>query len=148
MNDGFQTDLDIASTAAFPLPFRVLFLIGVGILGWATNLHGLDVLGVDTVTAMDLRTDEGYLPRSLPSRLGGFRLLSESTNYAPIYRLFTTYSVWSFFSWVFFRYATYGNVQLVDLFAYIPAISTLFVLAVLISPFDIFQKRERDMFLL
>ena len=41
--------------ASFPLPFRVLVLAGTGILCWATNLHGLHILGIDAAAALDIR---------------------------------------------------------------------------------------------
>lgn len=149
MNDSSDVEAETPFTAAFPLPFRVLFLAGIGILGWATNLHGLDVLGVDAVSAMDLRTHEGHLPKSLaPGRSPGFRLISEFTShYSPIYRLFTAYAVWCFLSWFLFLYATRGDMKLVDVFGYIPAVSALCILGILICPFNVLQKRERDMFL-
>jgi hypothetical protein len=46
-----------AFSAAYPLPFRVLTLIGLEILLWAINLHVLTSLGIDAAGALDL-TDE------------------------------------------------------------------------------------------
>ncbi|KAK8847440.1 hypothetical protein IAR55_005298 [Kwoniella newhampshirensis] len=42
-------------SASFPLPFRVLFLIGLAQLLWAINLHVLSWLGLDTSWILDLR---------------------------------------------------------------------------------------------
>ncbi|WVQ83274.1 hypothetical protein IAT38_005413 [Cryptococcus sp. DSM 104549] len=42
-------------SASFPLPFRVLFLIGLAQLLWAINLHVLHLLGLDTSWILDLR---------------------------------------------------------------------------------------------
>lgn len=42
-------------SASFPLPFRVLFLIGLAIFLWATNLHVLHLLGLDTAYILDFR---------------------------------------------------------------------------------------------
>ncbi|KAJ7497455.1 EXS family-domain-containing protein [Mycena latifolia] len=140
---------EIPVIISFPLPFRVLVLAGLGILGWATNLHGLDLLGVDVVTAMDLRVDANSSNSHLPPHLaGGPKPPSHpSVIYTAVYRLFAAYSIWCFFSWAAFRYLTYGNMRLVDAFGYIPAISALVVLLVLILPVDAFYKRERDKFL-
>ncbi|KAJ6587079.1 EXS family-domain-containing protein [Mycena vulgaris] len=134
---------------SFPLPFRVLALVGVGIFGWATNIHGLDLLGVDVVTAMDLRVDANSSNSHLPPHLsGGPKYPSHpSVIYTAVYRLCAAYSLWCFFSWAIFRYLTYGNMGLVDAFGYIPAISALVVLLVLVLPVDAFSKRERDKFL-
>ena len=46
-----------AFSTAYPLPFRVLTLIGLEILLWAINLHVLTSLGIDAAGALDL-TDE------------------------------------------------------------------------------------------
>ena len=129
--------------AFFPLPFRALFLAGMGTLGWATNLHGLELSGVDVVTAMDLRTPESAVKLPLPWN----HHYKTSAIYSPVYRLFIAYSLWCFGAWTLYIYSAHGNVMLVDAFGYIPAICGLFVLIVLISQFDAFQKRERDMFL-
>jgi hypothetical protein len=134
---------------SFPLPFRVLALAGLGVLGWATNLHGLDLLGVDAVAAMDLRVDANQPNAHLPPHLsGGPKHPSQpSIIYTAVYQLFAAYSLWCFISWAMFRYLTYGNMSLVDAFGYIPAISALVVILVLICPIDAFYKRERDKFL-
>ncbi|KAJ7446224.1 EXS family-domain-containing protein [Mycena galericulata] len=137
---------EIPVILSFPLPFRVLVLTGLGILGWATNLHGLDFFGVDVVTAMDLRIEaDSHLP---PHRSSGPKHPSHpSTIYTAVYRLCAAYSAWVLFTWAAFRYLTYGNMTLVDAFGYIPAISALVVLLVLVCPVDAFYKRERDKFL-
>ncbi|KAJ7647193.1 EXS family-domain-containing protein [Roridomyces roridus] len=131
----------------FPLPFRVLVLSSLGILGWATNLHGLDLAKVDVVGAMDLRVEAAvdHLPplRSATPKSPS----SPAIIYSAVYRLCAAYSFWVFLSWAAFRYVTYGNMVLVDAFGYIPAISALVVLLVLVCPIDAFWKRERDKFL-
>ncbi|KAJ6499143.1 EXS family-domain-containing protein [Mycena sanguinolenta] len=140
---------EIPVILSFPLPFRVLVLAGLGILGWATNLHGLDMLGVDAVAAMDLRLDADthlHLPPHLSSSAPKYPA-QPSMIYNAVYRLFAAYSLWVFFSWVAFRYLTYGNMSLVDAFGYIPAVSALVVLLVLICPIDTLYKHERDKFL-
>lgn len=45
-------------SSAFPLPFRVLALIGLAVLLWAVNVHVLTVLGVDVGWAVDLGGSE------------------------------------------------------------------------------------------
>ena len=42
---------EISFSTSFPLPYRVLVLGAVGVLGWATNLHGLTLLGIDAASA-------------------------------------------------------------------------------------------------
>ncbi|KAJ9114034.1 hypothetical protein QFC22_005854 [Naganishia vaughanmartiniae] len=45
-------------SSAFPLPFRVLALIGFALLLWAVNLHVLTLLGLDVAWAVDLGAPE------------------------------------------------------------------------------------------
>ncbi|KAJ7217891.1 EXS family-domain-containing protein, partial [Mycena pura] len=139
---------EIPVILSFPLPFRVLALAGLGILGWATNLHGLDLLGVDVVAALDLRVEADHNPHLPPHLSGGPKQPSHpSVIYNAVFRLFAAYASWCLFSWAVFRYLTYGEMTLVDAFGYIPAISALVVLLVLVSPIDAFYKCERDKFL-
>ncbi|KAF6763076.1 EXS family-domain-containing protein [Ephemerocybe angulata] len=49
---------DFHQAVDLPLPYRIFLLLGLGILGWATNLHGLEALDVDVVAALDLRPDD------------------------------------------------------------------------------------------
>ncbi|KAG1878372.1 EXS family-domain-containing protein, partial [Suillus subluteus] len=131
-------------STSFPLPFRVLFLIGLGILGWATNLHGLHLLGIDAGSALELHPGRAFLPTSSSSsRVSS----SPRVSYMSVYRLFAGYASWCFAGWSFFRLATHSNTVLVDTFKYIPALSSLGVLTTLICPFELCQKRERDVFL-
>ena len=58
---------EIAFSTNFPLPYRVLALGAVGILGWATNLHGLNLLGIDAATALELSTRQSKPRPSDPS---------------------------------------------------------------------------------
>ncbi|KIR43059.1 hypothetical protein I307_04195 [Cryptococcus deuterogattii 99/473] len=46
-------------SASFPLPFRVLFLVGLATLLWALNLHLLAAIGIDISAVLDLRDDPG-----------------------------------------------------------------------------------------
>lgn len=136
-------------TVSFPLPFRVLVLVGLGILGWATNLHGLDLLGVDVVTAMDLRLEGNNPVTPLPAhRPAAFKsTINAYLIYRAAYRLFMAYSIWCFSLWLLYRFVTWGDITRVDAFGYIPGICALFAVLALICPFDVLHKRERDKFL-
>lgn len=142
MNDS-DGDWEIPWSVFFPLPFRVLALVGVGILGWATNLHGFSILGVDAVSAMGLRPETDQ--HSTLHRTSGLQSLPSL--YEPLYRIFIGYSVWCLSTWALFRYATFGDLSLVDVYGFIPGVSTLLILLVLICPFNILHKLERDKFL-
>ncbi|KAI8993059.1 EXS-domain-containing protein [Trametes punicea] len=141
-------------SAAFPLPFRVLCLVGLGILGWATNLHGLHLWHVDAVGTLELSstTYEGYrLTSPLPTdrRPRGWKHIEHyaAASYLPVYKVFAAYSVWTFSCWLLFRYATHGDVSLVDHYKFVPAIAVLCLLTVLVCPFNVLYKHERDRFL-
>lgn len=142
------TNYDPPFAATFPLPFRVMFLAGMGVLGWATNLHGLEALGIDAAKALDLRSPSSSRA-ALPShRSPGFRLIPQATTlWDPLYRLLAVYSLWCFIAWALFRLATRESMLIVDVFRYIPAITGLGVATALVCPFDVLYKRERDMFL-
>ena len=155
LNSDSSLGQELFFSAAFPLPFRVLCLAGLGILGWATNLHVLHSLGLDPVAALDLhlyRHDGHRLTASGPSttaRVFGWKLSldSGSSIYMPVYRLFLTYSVCVFSAWLVWWHATHTDYTLVDVFKFIPALAALFVLTALICPFNVFEKGERDRFL-
>ena len=144
-------NVKMAFAASFPLPFRVLCLIGMGILGWATNLHGMALFGVDAVSALDIRSHDEHSSRLLthsPRQGVGFKVIDVSyQKYTPIYRLLWSYSLWSLLAWIIFRFTTYGRLELVDACRYIAALCGLGVIGALVCPFEVFEKPERDMFL-
>ncbi|EIN11759.1 EXS-domain-containing protein [Punctularia strigosozonata HHB-11173 SS5] len=139
--------------ASFPLPFRALSLIGIGILGWATNLHVTHLLGIDAASILDLALGgAGGLRTPLPTDRTHVHSrvhdrYATGTYKAP-YRLFVSYATWCTATWLLFRVATRGEIESVDRFKYIPAVACLGVIGVLVSPFNVLYKRERDAFLL
>jgi hypothetical protein len=149
---------DLSFVIAFPLPFRVLFLAGVGILGWAANLHGLRLLGVDAASALDLRTVERGPTSPLPLNVdgrhphahGAIEQPADTTASlsSPLYRLAFWYGIWCSAAWMLYRSATDGNAVLVDFFKYIPAVCSLVVLIFMLSPYDFMHKPERDAFIM
>ena len=150
---------EIAFSARFSLPFRVLFLGGLGILGWATNLHGLNALGIDAASALELSTHQPHRLANhsyaasepdtpLPTARSGWKFVPHpSTLYGPVYKLFLYYAGVSLFGWACYQHATRGDVELVDVYKFIPSVLMLLLLMMLVSPFDVFEKRERDKFL-
>lgn len=139
----YINNFEVPLAASFPLPFRVLFLVGLGVLGWATNLHGLQLLGIDGPGALGLNASI-HLPLRSPSSSGHF---SAHSFYVPLYRIFIVYTSWCLAAWLVFRAATQSDTALVDVFRYIPAVCILGVVTVLMCPYDVFHKRERDWFL-
>ncbi|TFK23964.1 EXS-domain-containing protein [Coprinopsis marcescibilis] len=147
-------------SVAFPLPYRVLCLVGVGLLAWATNLHGLHRMEIDVVAALDLRT-EGYAPRlplsnrRRPSFIGHRGLNAPARShtymatphfYRALYRVCAVYFAFCFISWVLYRLASQNDPDLADKYGYIPAFTALIMVLLLLSPFDVFFKHERDKF--
>jgi len=133
----------------FPLPYRVLLLFGLGIFAWATNLHGLHLLGVNAVAALELHT-EGLSPRtpSFSSRLNGhFGYTSPSVVYIPTYILAFAYGAFCLSSWTLYRMCTRSERLFVDAFGYLPFITALTIFAFIFCPVDVLFKRERDKFL-
>ncbi|KAI9060231.1 EXS-domain-containing protein [Trametes sanguinea] len=140
-------------SAAFPLPFRALCLVGLGILGWATNLHGLHLWQIDAVGTLELSAaGDGYritspLPTDRRNRGWKNTDLYGAAAYRPVYRVFIAFSSWVFACWFLYRIATRGDVSSVDNYKFVPAIAMLLVSTVLVCPFNILYKHERDRFL-
>lgn len=133
---------DIPYSASFPLPFRALLLLGLGIFGWASNLHGLHLAGVDAPSVLDLRPpSSSHSPLSLD-------FVHPEAAYKPVYALGVAYSIWIGGAWCTFRWLSGGEVQTADVFKYVPALGALGALLVLVCPWDVCRKRERDLFLL
>lgn len=141
-----DVDLEFGYSLSFPLPFRVFALTSLGILAWATNIHGLDNLGVDVVSALDLRVGDHHSPsqRYWPDSP---RKADVTVLYKNVYRIFITYSVWCLVSWTTFRSLSQGNPTLVDVYGYIPAVFALLTVIILLLPFHVLFKPERDKFL-
>ena len=117
----------------------------MGILGWATNLHGLHLLGIPASSALDLRDNRERATRALTLRAPTLPLPEA---YKPVYGLFKAYALWTFTGWALFRLWTTDNMMLVDSYKFVPTVVALVIVIVLVCPFDIFHKRERDMFLM
>ncbi|KAG8785587.1 hypothetical protein FRB91_006494 [Serendipita sp. 411] len=148
IDTGAPIDTNSHFSVIFPLPYRCLFLVGVGILGWATNLQGLYFLGVDTGYALDLKRSTGsdigletHATHNVPS------YLHPATLHKPIYRIFAVYSIFTFFSWVFFRFMSAGSAATIDSSKFIPSLTIIVILLALISPWPLFHRHDRMTFL-
>ena len=151
-------------SAAFPLPFRVLTLAALGILGWATNLHGLQAWGIDAAGVLDLNSHDGgggthRLTSPLPfstsaDRRSGWRQPPQppGATYLPVYRAAGAFAGWTACCWAVYRYAARdaeegSDVGVVDAYKFVPAVAALCALTVLVCPFQICYKAQRDKFL-
>ncbi|OSX66295.1 hypothetical protein POSPLADRAFT_1133399 [Postia placenta MAD-698-R-SB12] len=147
--------VELLFSATFPLPYRVLSLVSLGIIGWATNVHGLHAAGHDARAALDLDHYDPRLgrraisPLPLNDRTGsGWRYhQGPAAVYKPIYWLFLAYAVWTLTNWLVFKHATYGDLYRVDVLKFVPAVAMLVAVMLLIAPFNVFAKTERDRFL-
>ncbi|KAG8746355.1 hypothetical protein FRC10_005344 [Ceratobasidium sp. 414] len=168
----FHVDLPVFHTS-FPLPYRVFLLIGtrphylsvgraahsrdtgLGIFFWATNLHVLQLLGIDTVWVLDLRRDK--LPASSPpTPLPTTRThdlpydissLEAVSLYKSVYKLLLSYGLWIGAGWAYFRLMTGGVSKSVDAYKTLPAFTAAGIIFGLVCPFNVLMKRERFRFL-
>ena len=139
-------DTDLLTNLSFPLPYRVLFLIGLGILAWATNLHGLNSCGVDVIGAMALRVETNPSNPSIPTYRPAFNHSKIASLYQSAYRLFLSYTAICISSWVFFRLMTRGDPSLTDKYGYVPVITAIAIAFLLLCPYDVLVRSERDKF--
>lgn len=146
---------DILALSAFiPLPFRALGLVGLGLFCWATNLHLLHLLGIDTASVLETRSEK--IPLSVPPSPhpdSSHDLSSTSTHkaasslYTPIYRLLLFYAAWVAATYVIFKMAINGDMKMMNRSRSIVTIASVGVLVGLFCPFNVIQKRERGIFL-
>ncbi|KAM0751604.1 EXS-domain-containing protein [Meredithblackwellia eburnea MCA 4105] len=151
-----QMDIDVQGTAAydfsstFPLPFRVQFLTFATIAGFATNLHLLAFLGIDTSLVLDVRLED-YRPSqrsnlqqtsSLPAPY-----VHPSRLYPPIYSLAFLGLAWTTFGWLVFSKITGGIPEEMVRWRAIPALSAIVCFVAAVVPFNILFRKERMMLL-
>jgi hypothetical protein len=144
----------------FPLPYRVLFLVGLGILLWALNLHILHLLGLNTGFILGVRSRTG--PDGEPDDLaeeGAISLASgggsAKTTFArsrelvgPVYGLLGAYTAWSFAGWIVFRWLVGGGADQdqVDAWRMLPLLTALGAVVGLVAPYNGLWRRERQAF--
>lgn len=139
------TSIDEISTRVYafvPLPWRVLFLIGLAILCWGSNLHFLHLLNLDAAYVLDM-----YSSTNLPYSRFHSSVSASAHLYSAVYKLFVAYSTCSFACWLFFRLLCAGDIYAMDRYKLIPSICVFIIIVILFSPFNSFRKRERQLFL-
>ena len=129
-------------SAVFPLPFRVLSLVGLGGLCWATNLHILDWLGVDAAQA--LQKPHHKAPSGLPSHTPPYSApgspcstniyVHPSTLYRPIYRIVGTYISFVASGWFLFYVLTRGDITSLNTTKWVPSICFAVILVSAVLP--------------
>ncbi|KAG8691459.1 hypothetical protein FRC11_003464 [Ceratobasidium sp. 423] len=150
----FHVDLPVFHTS-FPLPYRVFLLVGLGIFFWATNLHVLHLLSIDTIWVLDLRRDKvqsSSPPTPLPTARQPhipYDLFSlEAINlYKSIYKICAVYGAWIGLGWLYFRLITAGDAEAMDMYKILPTLTGIGLIIGLVCPLDVLMKRERMRFL-
>lgn len=155
--DAQLSGYDFSST--FPLPFRVLFLSFSTLFAFATNLHLLAYLGIDTSLVLDIRLDD-YRSTSTTSTSNNNNNNNNNNNsrtqtpfvhpsrlYPPIYGLAIVGLGWTAVGWMLFSWVTAGDpVQMVR-WRGIPAFVALVVGGAAVAPINTLYRKERFMFL-
>lgn len=146
-------------STTFPLPYRVFFLVGLGILLWAVNLHVLHFVGLDTGYVLGVRTrssseaevedneraEEGAI--ALTGSTGKITYARSRELFGPVYGLLGAYAAWSLGGWVVFRWLVGADDQAkVDGWRWLPFLTALGAVAGLLAPYDRMWKRERVAF--
>lgn len=143
----------------YPLPFRILSLISLGLLAWATNLHGVTSMGIDAAKVLDVRIDdldpqsESLLPRTAAQAKLAFNTgsgvgdyyLHPSRLYPPAYQLFGALSLWTLLGWSIFHYFTLADAAAVERWTVFPFLWASVAVFFLLSPWHSFLRRERTM---
>ena len=156
---------DFSST--FPLPFRVLFLTVSGrrheggrvawlthprppqfatVAGFATNLHLLAYLGIDTSLVLDIRLDDYRgSHRTQSGQLAPF--VHPSRLFPPIYGLALCGLAWTTLGWFVFAKITGGVPEEMVRWRGIPAFTAIAVGIATVAPWNVLYRKERMMFL-
>jgi hypothetical protein len=127
-------------SASFPLPFRVLFLVGLAILLWAINLHVLSLLGLDVSWALDIRDgdDTAFDDRPRPPSHVPSQYL-----YGPVYKLFVGYTAWCVAGYTAFRMLCGDDTEAMERWRGLVGVVCLVPLVVSLTPLRGVGYRER-----
>ncbi|ORX33919.1 EXS family-domain-containing protein [Kockovaella imperatae] len=151
-----HTHLNLPSfSASFPLPFRVLFLVGLAQLLWASNLHILYLLGLDTSWILDFRDtvavedvplhalsaeDVGDEP---PQRESPISRPESKTLHRSLYKLFAIYTAWVGSGWLIFRSVTGADQQAMENFRWFVGLVAIGAILGAFAPWDGIGIRDR-----
>lgn len=141
-------------SATFPLPFRVLSLLGFAILLWATNLHILHLLGINVPKVLDFRDRDtiGGAEEDVFSDSGvGVRVLDSETDekaesaraHVPVYKLAGVYTAFVMVGWLVFRIITGGEVDSMEAWRGLVGLVMVGAFAGAIAPWRGIGERER-----
>ena len=142
-------------SSSFPLPFRVLFLVGLAQLLWATNLHILHLLGLETSWILEFRDqdDAVELQQPSPGDVGDVPPPSDPPTVArpksaslhgPVYKLFLLYSAWVGAGWVVFRAVTGGDQEAMERWRALVGLLAVGAAVAALTPWQGIGQRDRE----
>ncbi|GAA5880690.1 hypothetical protein JCM3774_002796 [Rhodotorula dairenensis] len=138
-------DIDLPPVAAahlsefglrYPLPFRILLLSAVTLLAFATNVHLLSALGIDTARVLDVRLD---------SHAHAF--VHPTTLYPPLYALAAAVAAYTALGWLVFRAAAGGHADAAIHWRVLPAACLVAAALAVAWPGNALCRRDRYRFL-
>lgn len=139
-----STIASLSFSLLYPLPFRILALTFLTILGFGTNLHILSSLGIDTSAVLDIRLDH---PSSTLSP-GTNQLVHPTKLYKPLYKLASAGLGVTFVGWLGYRSLTSGlGVGEKRDWVWFPALVALGLVGIGFVPVNVACRRQRFMFL-
>lgn len=134
-------------SASFPLPFRVLTLVGFAIFLWGSNLQILNALGIDPARALDFRDHHDRDPAAgvidLDDDENAREAEKEGGSHRPVYRIGLVYSAWVLFGWIVFRLLTAGEVESMERYRGWVGVVMLGAALGALVPYRGFGDRER-----
>lgn len=112
----------------YPLPFRISFLTSVSVFAFATNVHLLDIIGLDVVALLDLR------PANVEA----------DSVYGPMYHFGLVGAAWTAFCWLVLHGIAHD-----DNSADMPVVGVMWGVALFVAfmPFNVFHKQLRMRFI-
>jgi len=132
----------------YPLPFRILVLTFLTVVGFATNLHILSSLGIDTSQVLDIRLDH---PPSISSNGNSNPppLVHPTKLYQPLYQLGLSGLGTTTVAWFAYKAMTSGirKPEEFDDWKWFPAFVAVGLTLMCFVPWSWACRRQRFMFL-
>ncbi|GJN91881.1 hypothetical protein Rhopal_004906-T1 [Rhodotorula paludigena] len=133
----------------YPLPLRILVLSALTVAAFASNLHLLAHLGIDTAQVLDIRLDRHLLPatRAQGPLPPAPPYVHPTKLYPPLYSLALATLAWAAAAHLAFARLTAAQPDLVVHYRLVPVAAVAAVLAALCWPGNVLCRRERFRFL-
>lgn len=125
----------------YPLPFRILLLSTITVVGFATNVHILANLGIDTASVLDIRLEQSTPPTATAA------FVHPTTIYPPLYSLGAVAFAWTATGWLAFRAAAGGEADAAIHWRVLPAVFLVAAAAAVAWPGKALYQRDRFRFL-